>query len=91
MEKAFSTISVMVGVFLVTAFLVIMWNPTTRKALFDYSAKSTLSEEDYEAITDPQAANKAYQKMGREAWENSKRNQPTWNPNQPTWNQNWKK
>jgi hypothetical protein len=92
MEKAFSTISMMVGVFLLTALLVLMWSPNTRKALIDHGAKSFLSEEDAEAIRDPQTANKkAYEKMSREAWDYSQKNQPTWSPNQPTWTPNWKK
>jgi hypothetical protein len=74
-----------VGVFLLTALLVIGWSAPARKALFDHGAKSVLSEEDYEAIKDPEAANKkAYEKMSREAWENVRKNQPTWN-------QNWRK
>jgi hypothetical protein len=89
MEKGFNTICMMVGVFLLTMLLVLGWSAPTRKALFDYGAKSFLSEEDAEAIKDPQAATKkAHEKMMREAWDYSQKNQPTWNPNQPMWNPN---
>src|SRR5262249_29835923 len=69
MEKGFNTICMMVGVFLLTMLLVLGWSAPTRKALFDYGAKSVLSEADAEAITDPETANKkAYEKFSREAW-----------------------
>ena len=85
MEKSFNIISLMVGVFLLTMLLVLGWSAPARKALFDHGAKSFLSEEDAEAITDPKTANKkAYDKLSREGWEHAQKNQPTWTPS-------WKK
>jgi hypothetical protein len=58
-----------------------------KNAVIDFAAKSSLSEEDYKAVKDPAAANKAYyEKMGREAWQRSRQQAP-----QINWDRGWKK
>jgi hypothetical protein len=87
MQKAFGTIGMAAGVFLLTVLLAAGWSPAARKAVIDYSAKSFLSDEDREVLKDPAAANKtAYEKMAREAWQRTPSPLP-----QNGWDRGWKK
>jgi hypothetical protein len=58
-----------------------------KNAVIDMAAKSYFSEEDYKALKDPAAANKAYyEKLGREGWQRSQQQMP-----QINWDRGWKK
>lgn len=61
MENTLSTLFKALGVFILTVIVVLgvtAVNQNGRKAAIDLSAKAILSDEDYEAFKDPQAANK---------------------------------
>jgi hypothetical protein len=87
-EKALQTVNKMVALLVAlllgAGVVMLCRNP---KAWIDLAPTSWLSEEDKKAIKDPEAANKeAREKMGREAWEQYKSQQPA-----RGWDQGWKK
>ncbi len=69
-----------VGVFLLTMLVAVggsvLFNKDARNAAIDFSVKNWLSDEDYKAFKDPQAADKAFQKDMRELWQRSQAQQP---------------
>jgi hypothetical protein len=66
-------------VYIVGMVVIVFVISMNRNTLIDYVSKAWLSDEDREVLKDPKAANKAaYDKMNREGWEHSQKQQPQW-------------
>jgi hypothetical protein len=94
LEKTLHNAFLTLGAFLLAAVVGVGIHAVRTGSWIDYAPKEWLSDDDKKALKDPAAANKeAYDKMAREAWQNTPK---TYNPQndpwrQTNWNQGWKK
>jgi hypothetical protein len=85
-EKTLHNAFLILGAFFLTMFVVMGIASLRTGAWIDLTPKQWISDEDKQALKNPEDANKAaYEKMSREVWQNAPAVQP-----QAGWDQGWK-